>query len=195
MTDSETYLKGILMSSLLSKRAVEIFGACFLGSCLVGFVVFGTKIFNPQLVVFQFVASGAIAGALTAAFSVSRNRAFLLVSVFVMVLLMLIKRPDTGPLILRDLLYVPTLVASVWLAGIFPVQSGWSRIVAVLFWWLAFGACHLAVYGVLSVANGIPIGFDSVQIAFGIGGLVGLGAGLGVHLSGGFKKTAYGMVQ
>jgi len=59
----------------ISSRAVSIFLAALVGSCLVGLAANGTDILNPRMAAFQFVTSGAIAGALVAAMAGDHRKA------------------------------------------------------------------------------------------------------------------------
>ncbi len=172
------------MRSQVFRQAIAVFLACFVGSCLVGLAVHGTDIFNPQLVVFQFIGSGAIAGVLAAAFVFQRARFVGLVAVVVLVLFLAATRPGTSARLLRDLVYIPTLLASVCLSLRLCAVAPWPRIGGFVFWGVSFAACHIAMFGILTLANGLVFDLEPAIMAARIGGLVGVGVGVGHQVAG-----------
>ena len=167
----------------ISSRAVSIFLSALVCSCLVGLVAYGTDILDPRMTAFQFVASGAIAGALAAAVAGEHRKAVWVVGGLSLLSFVAITRPDTAAFLFRDLMYVPTLVASVWLswgAASRVPHSGLSRVLA---WVVVFSLCHLAAFVILTVANGSAFDLQVAYAATRVGGLVGLGVGLGVYFA------------
>ena len=168
------------MSPLNLKWSVLVFLGGLVGSCIVGAAVYGADIFNPRLAVFQFVTSGAISGALAAAASSERRNVRWVIAALALVLFLAATRPNTGALLLRDLVYIPTLVASVWLAGVVCTRVPSSYVGRVVAWGIVFAACHFAMFGILTVANGAAFNSQIGYASARIGGLVGIGVGLGV---------------
>jgi hypothetical protein len=158
--------------------------ACFIGSCLVGALTHGPAIFIPRLTYFQFVASGAIVGALAAAPLLGGQRAVGSVAVLSLMVMLASDRPLTASLILRDVVYVVTLVVAVWLsprASEALARPRWGRLVV---WGAVFGVCHLASFSLLTLANFAPFNWRLAATATEVGALVGVGAGLGIELLG-----------
>jgi len=172
------------MSLRISSRAVSVFLAGLAGSCLVGLAAYGAEILNPHLAVFQFVTSGAIGGALAAAIAGNRRDAVWAVAGLSLVIFVACTRPGTGALIFRDLLYIPTLVASVWLSWVAVSKFPFALVGRVLVWGVAFALCHFAMFGMLTVVNGVVFDPRIAYAATRIGGLVGLGVGLGIYIAG-----------
>jgi len=85
---------------------------------------------------------------------------------------------------IRDLMYVPTLVASVWLSREAASRVPRSGIGGVLVWGVMFSLCHFAAFVILTVANGPAFDLQVAYLATRIGGLVGLGVGVGVYFTG-----------
>ena len=163
-------------------KSVLLFLLCFAGSGLVGLAVFGTAVFNPRLVYFQFITSGAVVAALVVAFASGGMRAALAVGLVSLVALLATLRPTTGALFLRDVLWAPMLVAAVLASLRLSAAVGWPRFGRFVYWGLVFGACHLAVFAVLTIANGRPFDADLALTVVRIGALIGAGAGLGKEL-------------
>ena len=171
------------MTKKFSVRAFYIIILGFLGSCMIGYLAHGPEIFNPRLVSFQFVISGAISSVLVAVWASGRPLAVVGVAVGLIALFLAVSQPATGARVLRDLTYLPTLVASVWLARFSCSKVKTPTAILVLFWGISFAVCHLAVLGFLSISNGVPFSFEQAQISGSVGGLVGVGVGLGVYIA------------
>ena len=172
------------MSLRISGRPALVVFAAFLGSCLIGFVAHGADILDPRMASFQFVTSGAIAGALATAFAFDRRKAVGLIASVALFVFLAAMRPDTGARVLRDLVYIPTLVASVWLSWVVGSKVSMARFGRVLVWGIAFALCHFAMFGILTAANGAAFDARLAYATTRIGGLVGVGVGLGVLLAG-----------
>ena len=164
-------------------RSATIFAAGLAGSVAVGLAAAGTRIFDPHLAAFQFVVSGAVAAALAAAFASDRARLVAGVAGAACAVLLALGRPDTPALLLRDLLWVPTLAASVWLARRLERAVGWPPAGRFVYWGVAFAACHLAAFGLLSLANGVPLARGPAFAVVRIGGLIGAGVGFGGEIA------------
>ena len=124
-----------------------------------------------------------LSAALGAAGKVPAAMLVLLVGGLSLLSFVAITRPDMAALLFRDLMYVPTLVASVWLswgAASRVPHSGLSRVLA---WVVVFSLCHLAAFVILTVANGSAFDLQVAYAATRVGGLVGLGVGLGVYFA------------
>ena len=183
------------MSQYISKRSVLVFLAGLVGSCLVGFAVYGAEILNSHSMAFQIVSSGAVASALAAAVAAERRNAMWTIAGFSLVLFLAATRPNTGALLLRDLVYLPTLVAAVWLSGVVSSKVPSPRFGQVVLWGMVFTACHFAAFCVLTAANGASFNFQMAYAAARIGGLVGVGVGLGVFLAGSLRPVAVHSAQ
>ena len=172
------------MPSKIFWQAIAVFLACFIGSCLVGLAVYGADIFSPGLVTFQFVGSGAIAGALAAAFVFQRAWLVGLVAAVVLLLFVAATRPGTSAQVLRDFVYVPTLLASVYLSLRLCAVAPMPRFGGFVFWGVSFAACHIAMFGILALASGQVFSLEVAVMAARIGGLVGVGVGVGRQVAG-----------
>jgi len=164
-------------------RAGALLLSGFFGSCLVGFVTYGGEILNPQMAAFQFVTSGLISSALAVAVVADRRRALWVVAGVALVVFLAAMRPTTGVLLLRDLIYIPTLVASVWLSLAVGPKLVFTRVGRVLAWGIVFALCHFAEFGILTFASGEAFNWQVAYAATRVGGLVGVGVGLGVILA------------
>ena len=162
------------------KSALLVCLAGFIGSCLVGFAVYGSDVLDPMSAAFQFVTSGAISGALCAALVSRSRKALEAVALVAVVVFLGAMRPSTGARILRDLVYVPTLAVSCWLAWRASARMGVIRYVHILVWGIVFALSHAAIFSMLTAANQVPFQAQGVMEAARIGGLVGIGVGLGV---------------
>ena len=178
------------MLQYISKRSISVFLAGLVGSCIVGFAAYGADIFNLHSMAFQFVSSGAVASALAAAVAVECRNAMWAIAGLSLLLFLAATRPSTGALLLRDLVYLPTLVAAVWLSGVVSDQLPSPRVGQVFAWGMVFAACHFAAFCVLTVANGSSFNPQMAYAAARIGGLVGVGVGLGIFFAGSQKFAA-----
>jgi hypothetical protein len=166
----------------MPRVAVVVAVAGFACVVLLGAVLFGADILNPRLVVFQFLASGAVASALAGAWAANSKRAVVQIGAFALIAFVVATRPDTAALVFRAFAYVLTLVASVALAWTANSRLQVGVVGRALAWAVAFALCHVAAFGALTLANGVPFNPRLAFVVMQSGGLVGLGVGLGANL-------------
>lgn len=163
--------------------AALLFASCFLGSVLMGLAFYGRVVFDAHLAYFQFVAAGAMGGGLTVAAAGCKSRSMIIAAMLAFAALLAWDSPKSWNLLLRDAVWVLVLVLAVrigvWNSRVLP------RLVFGKFvlWAAVFGALHMGMFAILTLANGISFASDSAMLAGRLGALVGAGLGLGYEVA------------
>lgn len=159
------------------------FFSCLAGSVAAGVLAYGGRVFEPALPHFQFVASGAIGGALVVAERARSARGSLLAGVASFACMSALVG-STDPYILAR--------NAAWIAGLLLAVRASLRLDRLLprvavgkfaSWSVVFGLFHAALYLVPSLVRSGSVDAGAMLLQATIGALIGAGIGLGHELA------------
>lgn len=164
-------------------RGILRFILCWLGSAAIGYAVFGGAIFHFDDPAFQFVATGAIAGAVAAFATSFRSKGML----GVLISCILVVFAITGSTSPARLLSYAVMVTSVFLSV--GVGLRWDRVfphVALgkfALWAAGFGLIRCVAVVLLGSTLRIGIEYHVIVQAAMTSTLIGAGVGIGYEIS------------
>jgi hypothetical protein len=170
------------MSGMKLIRYALLVILCFVGSMAIGYLSYGTRIFQPNLVFFQFIASGVIASVAVVVIETRGVRWLLLVFLVLFLAFVLLTRSRTSFQLLRAAVAVGAVIGSVWISMIWDRVFPRVWIGKFVLWAAVFGFVHFVSIALLGALLGT---FDLGASLLGarLGTMIGAGVGLGYEIS------------
>jgi len=161
----------------------------YIGCLIIGYIIFQSQIFIPNLAVFQFVISGAMAASF---FTLLRYTTFRnsLAGYFVICIFMegLLMKSPTAEYILRDILYFAVIGFAVYLYWRYSYKTNllWNRPLQFAGYFAVLNIVMTVV--LLFINNQLPQLINALALNMSISFLVGLGLGIGIEAGNYFIK-------
>jgi len=158
-----------------------------LGSILVGLVFYNTSIFAPNLATFQFVANGFF-GALFFSilkYKTTKEQIFGIIIIFILDFVIILGRSISFELVLRDVLYLGSLLLSIKLYYLFIERNTNIKYYIRSFALASFYSILTIVFGSVVYLINAKFEFPPIDFLFIIGKisiLIGFGIGIGIDI-------------